>query len=93
MVRNILLAGALALSFAMPAFAASTPAKPAPKPAPKLYYVEMVGGVCKVSDALTAAPTLTAPDMIEPNAKGYKSQAAATADLASLVKAKTCKTA
>ena len=93
MVRNILLATALAAAFAMPAFAASTPAPAKPKPAPKLYYVEMVGGVCKVSDAVTAAPTLTAPDLIEPNAKGYKSLASAKADLASLVKAKTCKTA
>ncbi|MEJ0012059.1 MAG: hypothetical protein WDM94_05390 [Bauldia sp.] len=93
MVRNILLATALAAAFAMPAFAATTTApKPAPKPA-KLYYVELVGGVCKVSDAVTAAPTLTAPDVIEPNAKGYKSLASAKADLASLVKAKTCKTA
>jgi hypothetical protein len=91
MVRNILIATALAASFAMPAFAAST--TPAPKPAPKLYFVEMVGGVCKVSDALAAAPTLTAPDKIEPAIAGYKSLASAKADLAKLVKAKTCKTA
>jgi hypothetical protein len=94
MVRNILIAGALAASFAMPAFAASsTSTTPAPKPAPKLYFVEMVGGICKVSDAMAAAPTLTAPDKLEPATAGYKSLASAKADLAKLVKAKTCKTA
>jgi hypothetical protein len=93
MVRNILIAGALAVSFAMPAFAATTTAPAKPKPAAKLYFVEMVGGVCKVSEAMTAAPTLTAPDMIEPATAGYKSLASAKADLAKLVKAKTCKTA
>ncbi len=93
MVRNVLIAAALAASFAMPAFAASSTATTAPKPAPKLYFVEMVGGICKVSDALAAAPTLTAPDKIEPATAGYKSLASAKTDLAKLVKAKTCKTA
>ncbi|HVY20726.1 MAG TPA: hypothetical protein VHA70_11715 [Bauldia sp.] len=96
MVRNVLIAGALIASFAMPAFAASTTTTttaPAAKPAPKLYFVEDVGGVCKVSDAMAAAPTLTAPDKLEPSTKGYKSLASAKADLAKLVKAKTCKTA
>ena len=42
---------------------------------------------------MAAAPTLTAPDKIEPAVAGYKSLASAKADLAKLVKAKTCKTA
>jgi hypothetical protein len=93
MIRNVLLVGALAASFAMPAFAASSTSTPAPKPAPKHYYVEDVGGICKVSDAMAAAPKLTAPDKLEPATAGYKSLASAKADLAKLVKAKTCKTA
>ena len=88
MVRNILLAGVLAAAFVAPAFAATT----APAPVKK-FYVEMVGGVCKVSDGMTAAPTLTAPDKLEPSTAGYKSAASANSDLAKLVKAKTCKTA
>jgi hypothetical protein len=91
MYRKLILTAAVAM-FAVPAFAATTTA-PAPKPAPKLYFVESVGGLCKVSDAVTAAPTLTAPDKLEPNVVGYKSLASAKADLAKLVKAKTCKTA
>jgi hypothetical protein len=97
MIRNVLLVGALAASFAMPAFAASstttTTATTAPKPAAKLYFVEDLGGVCKVSDAMTAAPNLTAPDKLVGNAAGYKSVAAAKSELDKLVKAKTCKTA
>lgn len=97
MVRNILIAAALATSFAMPAFAASTTSTSTstttPKPAPKHYFVELVGGVCKISPALAAAPKLTAPDKLEPATVGYKSLASAKADLAKLVKAKTCKTA
>jgi hypothetical protein len=92
MIRNVLLASALAASFAMPAFAAST-TTPAPKPAPKLYFVEDLGGVCKVSDPMTAAPNLTAPDKLLGNAAGYKSTAAAKSEVDKLVKAKTCKTA
>jgi hypothetical protein len=90
MFSKIALAAVLASAIAAPAFAASTPA---PKPAPMLYFVESVGGVCKVSDPMAAAPTLTAPDKIEPAVAGYKSLASAKADLAKLVKAKTCKTA
>jgi hypothetical protein len=101
MVRNILLVSALAACVAMPAFAASstttttttTTTAMKPKPAPKLYFVEDVGGVCKVAGPMAAAPTLTAPDKLEPSTAGYKSKASATADLAKLVKAKTCKTA
>jgi hypothetical protein len=92
MFSKILVTAALAVAFAAPAFAASTPA-PKPKAPTMLYFVESVGGVCKVSDAMAAAPTLTAPDKIEPAAAGYKSLASAKADLAKLVKAKTCKTA
>jgi hypothetical protein len=92
MIRNVLLVGALAASFAMPAFAASTTA-PAAKPAPQLYFVEDVGGACKVSDPMAAAPTLTAPDKVLGSTAGYKSAAAAKSELDKLVKAKTCKTA
>lgn len=92
MFSKILLTAALAASFAVPALAAgTTTAKP--KAPTMLYFVESVGGVCKISDAMAAAPTLTAPDKIEPATAGYKSQASAKADLAKLVKAKTCKTA
>ena len=86
MYSKLVLTAAVAMSFALPAFAATTPA-------PKLYFVESVGGICKVSDVMATAPTLTAPDRLEPNIAGYKSLAAAQADLAKLVKAKTCKTA
>ena len=86
MYRKLVLTAAVAMSFALPAFAATTPA-------PKLFFVESVGGICKVSDAMAAAPALTAPDKLEPNIAGYKSLASANTDLAKLVKAKTCKTA
>jgi hypothetical protein len=89
MIRNVVLVAAFAASFAMPAFAASTTTAPAPK----LYFVEDVGGLCKVSDPMAAAPTLTAPDKLVGSAAGYKSSASAKSELDKLVKAKTCKTA